>query len=273
MMDELLVCPHCHGPLSEKDMPETSLVCAACDLDFPARGHVVEFLKPEELTGTNRSFARFYDCASHFYRFAVPLFFLFLGGEGRFRRMLIRRLRPEGRVLEVSIGTGANIRHLTDEVDEIYGVDISRGQLRQCQKEADRLGVDVRLFLAAGERLPFEDDAFDSVLHFAGINFFSNQEAAIREMCRVARPGAHVLISAETERLARDYRWILPGFSRLFSGDRPAVVVPDGLVPGDMRDVRTELVHRGLFYCIDFFKPIDEESGAVGDERLDREAF
>jgi ubiquinone/menaquinone biosynthesis C-methylase UbiE len=41
------------------------------------------------------------------------------------------------RVLEVSVGTGANIPHLRSD-SEVFGLDISWGMLKRCQKHLAR---------------------------------------------------------------------------------------------------------------------------------------
>ena len=255
---EVLACPVCRGGIRAKDdlLRSLELECVHCGRMFAVRNGIPDFLREEDLAGTNQSFARFYDCASRFYRAVAPLLFLFLGGERRFRLEIIRRLKPTGRVLEVSIGAGSNLPFLADGADEIYGVDISRGQLRECRKFAQKLELSPRLYLAAAERLPFSDDVFHSVLHIAGINFFSDKRRAIEEMCRVTRRGGRVVIAAETERLVREYRWILPGFSRLFPSEREPVTVPTHFVPRGMEDLRTDLLCRRLIYCIQFRKPL-----------------
>jgi ubiquinone/menaquinone biosynthesis C-methylase UbiE len=64
------------------------------------------------------------------------------GGEGKRRTEYLNELEiKEGAdVLEVSIGTGANLRYLP-RTARFFGVDISRGMLKQCKKKLRRLGL------------------------------------------------------------------------------------------------------------------------------------
>jgi hypothetical protein len=56
--------------------------------------------------------------------------------EEKARREVTDRLEPQGgRVLEVSIGPGVNLPYLIGrpDISEVYGLDISIGQLRRCR--------------------------------------------------------------------------------------------------------------------------------------------
>ena len=261
---ELLCCPRCHGTLvlregsAAESVATGSLYCSRCDRVFPIAQGIARFIQPEDLSGLNRRFARFYDVVSYVYAPLTKIFFAFLGGEGRNRRELLDHLEPAGgRVLEVSIGPGVNLPYLIGSpgVDEVVGLDISLGQLRRCRSLCRRRGWAVDLFLGMAEELPFRDASFDRVLHVGGINFFSDKAKAMREMVRVARPGAKLVIADETEKGARGCEWTIPGFSLLFEGKRETVTVPVDLVPAGCRDIRVDTIWRGLGYCLEFRKP------------------
>jgi ubiquinone/menaquinone biosynthesis C-methylase UbiE len=160
-------------------------------------------------------------------------------------------------VLEVSIGPGVNLPYLINrkDVGEILGLDISLGQLKQCQRYTAKKGWEVDLFLGNGETLPFKDAMFDGVFHVGGINFFNDKKAAIEEMIRVARPGARILIADETEKGARGYEKFFPGFKKSFEGKREQIRAPIQLVPANMLETRLFDVWKGWLYCIEFRKP------------------
>lgn len=259
---EILACPTCRGRLivsNAGDLRAGALTCTTCRVDFPIREGIPHFIQPEALTGFNRRFARMYDWFSWGYRLFSKLAFTFIGmSEGAGRRQITDRLEPGGgRVLEVSIGPGVNLPFLVDrsDVGEVFGLDISLGQLRRCRRYTARKGWEVELTLGNAEGLPFQDDVFESVFHVGGINFFNNQQAAIHEMIRVAKPGTRILIADETEKGARSYEKIIPGFQGSFEGKRQAVAPPLERIPGDMLEVRLFEVWKGWFYCIEFRKP------------------
>lgn len=101
-------------------------------------------------------------------------------------------------MLETSIGAGANIPALRCDT-VYYGVDISMWMLKACQKYHLVKPYDLTLIHANAEALPFKDETFDVIFHFGGINFFNDPAQAIREMIRVAKPGAFLMIGDETE--------------------------------------------------------------------------
>ena len=45
--------------------------------------------------------------------------------------------------------------------------------------------------------MPFHDHKFDAVLSIGGFNHFNDPEGALREMVRVAKPGARIVVSDE----------------------------------------------------------------------------
>ncbi|HHY45719.1 MAG TPA: methyltransferase domain-containing protein [Firmicutes bacterium] len=153
----------------------------------------------DDVRGLNRFARWFYNCVSPRYdglSRKIPKISLM-------RRDLVGRLnlKPGARVLEVSVGTGANLPIIAERIlpgGRITGIDISEGMLERARTRAGSIPCPVELFLCQAEALPFPDRSFDAVLHLGGINFFSDRRRAILEMCRVARPGAKIVISDET---------------------------------------------------------------------------
>ena len=160
----------------------------------------------------------------------------------------------------VSIGTGVNLHYLFESpnVGEVYGLDISAGQLARCRSLVTKRGWPVDLFLGTAEALPFKAESFDSVLHIGGINFFSGKKQAIDEMIRVARPGSKIVIADETERLAQFFNRIT-GFLRPDQGKKVDTAVPVHLVPETMEEIRVDGIWKmhGVYhgYCLEFRKP------------------
>lgn len=258
---ELLVCPTCRGALEwfgqlEDALSGGVLVCLACRLPYPISHGIPEFVNPRRIGGRNARLSAMYDAASWFYRALSRAAFVSIGlKEETGRRELIDRLQPHGRVLEVSIGPGVNLPYLVTRpaAGEIVGLDISRGQLLRCAAYARRKRWPVDLVLGNGEQLPFTDDSFDSVFHIGGINFFDNKAAALAEMARVAKPGTRLLVADETERGARAYEKLIPGFSRATGGDRrPPAVPPVDDLPAGVTNVAVRDVWNGWFYCLEF---------------------
>lgn len=261
---DLVACPYCHGWLDyagtgKKRVRSGLLICSNCKKDFPIVKGIPHFIQPEALTGFNRHFMRMYNWFSWGYRLFSKLAFSYIDmDEETGRREITDRLIPGGgRVLEVSIGPGVNLPYLMDRTDvgEVFGLDISLGQLQRCQSYVAKNGWGVDLFLGNGEQLPFEDESFEGVFHVGGINFFNNKKSAINEMIRVAKPGARILIADETEKGAQGYEKLIPGFKKSFGGKRKEIVPPLDLVPMQMLETRLFDVWKGWLYCLEFRKP------------------
>jgi ubiquinone/menaquinone biosynthesis C-methylase UbiE len=256
----ILACPECQGVLTIASHAENAgYFCPACQRHYPVVDGIPLFVQPEALTGLNRRFSQIYDWASWVYRLFSRIAFAYIGmKEERGRREITDRLEPKGgRVLEVSIGPGVNLPYLVGrpDVGEIYGLDISPGQLNRCREYIAHHGWDVQLQLGNAEQLPYFDNTFEAVFHVGGINFFNDKKKAIEEMIRVAKPGARILIADEHEKGAQGYEKLFPGFGRHFEGKREIIVPPLDLVPEAMLEKRLFDIWKGWFYCIEFRKP------------------
>ncbi len=116
--------------------------------------------------------------------------------EGRHGAELRRRLlaNARGRVLEIGVGTGLSIPFYPP-VDELVATDPAEPMLRRARRRAAQTGRDVTLVEAPAERLPFEDDSFDTVVSMLVLCTVSDQQRALQEIRRVLRPGGQLLLS------------------------------------------------------------------------------
>jgi ubiquinone/menaquinone biosynthesis C-methylase UbiE len=260
---ELLRSPITHEPLRLVTAQATNgangyLEAATSGERFPIRDGIPWLIDQQQVVEYNRKYQRFYNLVAPFYDSALRLGARFTSGsqdEHRMEYMSELEVGPGDRLLEVSIGTGTNIKHLPAGVD-CYGLDISHGMLEQCQKNLKRWGREVELFLGNAEALPFKDEQFDSILHVGGINAFNDRQEAIHEMIRVARPGCKVVIVDESARLVEKMSW-LPGAKRMMRRHRERFEAPVSLVPTTMREIAVKDVMQGDLYCLSFRKPAD----------------
>ena len=104
--------------------------------------------------------------------------------------------RAEGRTLEIGAGSGLNLRHYTTAVTDLVVSEPSPhmlGQLR-LQLESDPPPVGAWCLVRAGaERLPFEDDGFDTVTAAFVHCTIPDPSTALAEIARVLRPGGRYL--------------------------------------------------------------------------------
>ena len=104
----------------------------------------------------------------------------------------------DDRILEVGCGPGALIQVLAARATKgvVAGVDLSPVMLQQASRrnaEAIREGR-VRLQPGSALALPFEDASFDIALSANSLPFWPDQEAGVKEIRRVLKPGGVVAI-------------------------------------------------------------------------------
>ena len=100
------------------------------------------------------------------------------------------QLKPGELVLDVGAGTGVSTEELGRSGAYAVGADLSTGMLRAGR----RTRPDVPLLAGDALALPFADGTFDAVtISFALRNVVDN-EAALRELGRVTRPGGRLVV-------------------------------------------------------------------------------
>jgi ubiquinone/menaquinone biosynthesis C-methylase UbiE len=253
----ILQSPFTQTPLHVvSEQGKESLVSTSSER-FPISQGIPTFLKPEDLTGDNGKYNHLYETIGGFYDDTQRFFGAFRGLnlDSYFENyMSLLQVKPGDSVLETSVGTGLNFKYLPHNA-KFSGLDLSPEMLANCQNNLRRWNMEADLYLGNAESLPFADSSFDVVFTAGAINFFNDRAKAIREMIRVARPGAHLMIEDETEEYVKSTYEKIP-YTSSFYGDREKpVTVPIDLVPTNMEDIRVHMLKDGKFYAITFTKP------------------
>lgn len=116
--------------------------------------------------------------------------------ENRFMAAGRRRTVPHahGRVLEIGIGTGANLPLYPAGV-ELVGVDISPAMLKEAAAKPLGALSGITLREASAVDLPFPDHEFDSVVASYVMCCVPDLDLALREAVRVLKPGGSLLLA------------------------------------------------------------------------------
>jgi ubiquinone/menaquinone biosynthesis C-methylase UbiE len=238
------------------------LVNRGSQRSYPIIEGIPVLLDQADLGPQNRKFQGMYDWMSYGYDLAQKVGDLFyLGKITQLRRQLAVRLRlkPGDRLLYTSIGTGVDLPYFAEQVSleriELVGLDLSMGMLRRCKRRIAPHPETSLLVQANAERLPLADRSFDIVLHVGGINFFDQPALAVKEMLRVAKPGALILISDETKLVVQKNYQRSP-FTRSYFEDAPTNFTPRDWVPGGVSDPTYEEVWGGKGYILTFKAPV-----------------
>ncbi len=147
----------------------------------------------DEIRAKYEKFARWYDLMD-----GIPEIL----GVGRLRRRLLQR--ASGRVLEIAVGTGRNLRFYP-KTCKMTAVDYSSAMLEIARNRAARLGLTIPFLVMDGEALAFPDQCFDTVVSTLTLCTFPDPAAALREMVRVCRADGRILL---LEHGRSDWEWL-----------------------------------------------------------------
>src|ERR1017187_2542021 len=248
--------------LEPLELDGDQLVNKASQRRYPIVESIPVLLDAAELGPQNRKFKGMYNWMSRGYDIAQKggnVFFM--GKISRLRRQLasMLNLKPGNRCLYTSIGTGVDLPYFAEQVPlekiELVGLDLSMGMLRRCRARVRPFPETAILVQANAERLPLAGGSFDVVWHVGGINFFDQPAVAVKEMVRVAKPGALILIADETKDVVRKSYQRSP-FTRSYFKDAPVDFAPREWVPPGISDPVYEEVWNGKGYVLTFRAPV-----------------
>ncbi len=101
-------------------------------------------------------------------------------------------------ILDIGCGTGtflAMIAASSLPARSLVGLDYAMEMCLQASKKAGAAGVERMPFIHGdSEHLPFADSSFDIVTCANSFHHYPNQQAVVREMRRVLRPGGRLMI-------------------------------------------------------------------------------
>ncbi|HSL00681.1 MAG TPA: methyltransferase domain-containing protein [Rubrobacteraceae bacterium] len=132
--------------------------------------------------------------AEAYERYLVPLFF----APGAEYLVELAVPRPGERALDVACGTGIVARSVAPWVGVdgmVVGLDLNEDMLRVARKISSELRPPIEWRQGDASDMHFPDGTFDVVFCQQGLQFFSDQPAALREMYRVLVSNGRVALS------------------------------------------------------------------------------
>lgn len=99
--------------------------------------------------------------------------------------------RARGRCLDIGCGRGYGFEYLKPTCASCTGLDISEKFLEEARVHYP----EIAFVHHTAEKLPFPDASFDTITGFEVIEHIENDQGFLREISRVAAPGAVVAIS------------------------------------------------------------------------------
>lgn len=106
----------------------------------------------------------------------------------------------EGRVLEVGMGSGLNLKFYdTEKVELVWGLEPSEGMRRKAEENLKNSPVEVRWLDLPGEEVPLDDKSADTVMLTYTLCTIPDWQKALGEMRRVLKPGGHLVFCEHGE--------------------------------------------------------------------------
>ena len=138
-------------------------------------------------------------------------------------------VRPGHQVLDIAGGTGDLALAFAKRVGptgRVVHTDINEAMLRTGRDRLLDRGTVLPTLVCDAEHLPFPDQHFDRVSVAFGLRNMTHKDQALREMCRVLKPGGKLLVlefSKVAPPLEKIYDWysfnILPQLGRWVARD------------------------------------------------------
>ena len=137
--------------------------------------------------------------------------------------------REGHKVLDIAGGTGDLSEAFAKRVGSagmVVHTDINLAMLSTGRDRLLNSGMALPTTLCDAEKLPFPDQTFDIVSVAFGLRNMTHKDLALKEMCRVLKPGGRLLVlefSQVAAPLRKPYDWysfkILPKLGQMIAGD------------------------------------------------------
>lgn len=192
---------------------------------------------------------------------------LSLGIDRSWRRKAIdtlRAFRPR-QILDVATGTGdfAILACRELQPDALIGTDISEGMMDVGREKVKQAHLSDKISFAREDCtcLSFADNRFDAVTVAFGIRNFDGLDRGLSEMCRVLKPGGHLVILELTtpdrfpmKQLFAVYsKVVIPVLGKLLSNDHSAYTyLPASIRAFPQGEVMQEVIRRAGFSQVSF---------------------
>lgn len=188
-------------------------------------------------------------------------------------------LEQKGKALDVGCGSGNFSIKLAKAGFDVTGVDMSDKMLDKARLKIKNLNLSVKFLQGDVLNLNFADNTFDIVISMAAFEFIEDTTSALREMLRVAKPSAPVIVGTINRdspwgklylekalnghdlfkhaffKCPDDFKKLLPEYLKTF---RQCLFLPPDTKPEDVShelDMRLSKVNNGGFFCAKWAMP------------------
>lgn len=141
-------------------------------------------------------------------------------------------LRWGARVLDVACGTGNLALIAARRGCQVHGLDLAANLIAQARERARLDALNIEFTEGDAEAMPYGDASFDAVVSMFGVEFVTQPERVVSELCRVTKRGGLIALAS----------WTADGFIgqmfKVFARHLPPAALPAPQLWGN-----EELVH------------------------------
>ncbi len=115
------------------------------------------------------------------------------------KEYLNTHIEPNSFVLDIGCGEGRNMQSILQRTQNVYGIDFDQKAVDDAKKRFEKIDT-VKVFVASADKLPFEDETFDTVTFLMILpNLENNKDSSIGESARVLKKGGKLILSTFAE--------------------------------------------------------------------------
>lgn len=195
------VCPECKSPLHHR--PKV-MYCESCNLDYPEGQGIVDFtseaakVQDAQSSLIRKAYGKFFDILAPIYESPAwyQLTLNLSGAKGNSIQTIADFITKtlngvSGSILDVACGTATYSRRIALPNRAVYGIDLSKGMLRQGARYLQKAATtNVHLARANVMKLPFGNGPFDGAVCAGSIHLFPDPKGALIEIGRTMKVGA-----------------------------------------------------------------------------------
>ena len=258
-----LVCPQTKTKLSliqqechENGTIHRGALSTISGITYPIENSIPNFISPDDSLESAYAINLFRNKASIYDKFQHLSFELFGCNEADVRESLIKKLNlnENYQILEASAGTGRDsvlIKKHMKQGSVLHVQDISMDMLQELKKKFTPKDP-VCITQSNSLFLPYKDKMFDCIYSFGGIgmNTYADNKKMFKEVVRVAKPGAKVVIgglSLAPWLYQTEFGMILRNHNTHYENK---IILED--MPIEARDVTVSWILNGAGFCLEF---------------------
>lgn len=115
------------------------------------------------------------------------------------KEYLNTHIEPNSFVLDIGCGEGRNMQSILQKTQNVYGIDNDQKAVEDAKKKFEKIDT-VKVVSASADKLPFEDETFDTVTFLMILpNLENNKDSSIGESARVLKKGGKLILSTFAE--------------------------------------------------------------------------